>query len=93
MLLVRQTSRDEGSVGNQHAENQESQEFDWDLDEVEGQPYLPSPWEIERCCREIRAGWSEAEYRKRAGQRVGPLEIAITPCRVSLYDLGVLDYS
>ena len=88
MLLVRQTTSN-----GRPAINEEIEEFDWEMEEAEGQPYLPSPWEIERCCREIRSGWSESEYRKRAGQRIEPLEIATTPCRVALFDLGPLDFS
>jgi hypothetical protein len=88
MLLVRQTSSDERELLDDHVE-----ELDWEMEEVEGQPYLPSPWEIQRRCREIRRSWSESEHRKRAGYNVGPLEIATSPCRVSLYEAGHLDFS
>ena len=88
MQLLTQTPLNERDLLDENLE-----ELDWELEEAEGQPYLPSPWEIERCCREIRRGWSESEYRKRAGYRAGPLEIATSPCRVSLYDASHLDFS
>jgi len=31
--------------------------------------YLPTPEEISAACREIQAGWSEAERRRRRGYR------------------------
>lgn len=74
-------------------QHQNLEELDWEMEEAEGQPYLPSPWEIQRLCSEIRRNWSEAEYRKRAGHRVEPLEIATTPCRILLSDLSSVDFS
>lgn len=46
--------------------------------------YLPSQEEIERCCREIRRGWSESEHRRRAGLGVNRLRLAVFPCRTYL---------
>ena len=92
MLLLRQTSLNEHQDLDHHTEDS-----DWEtshyLEESDNQPYLPSPQEIERHCREIRRSWSEAEYRKRAGHRTQPLELATTPCRISFYDLFYLDHS
>jgi hypothetical protein len=88
MLLLTQTPSTERLLLDENIE-----ELDWEMEEADGQPYLPTPWEIQRCCREIRRGWSESEYRKRAGYSVRPLEIAATPCRVSMHEAGHLDFS
>jgi hypothetical protein len=55
-----------------------------DLPTSEWTTYLPSQEEIERCCREIRRGWSESEHRRRAGVAVNRLRLAVLPCRTYL---------
>ncbi len=84
ILSERQLSEEQPSYS-------QDQEFDWDVAQSEGadnQPYLPSPWEIQEICREIRSGWSEAEHRRRAGYISAPLQLAVRPCRISLCDVG-----
>jgi len=37
--------------------------------------YAPTPWEIAAECKQIQAGWTEAERRRRQSQVVEPLEV------------------
>ncbi len=74
-----------------HRPETADEEYDWASpasEQADNQPYLPSPWEIEQVCREIRRGWSEAEHRRRAGHTSAPLRLAVRPCRISLCDAG-----
>jgi hypothetical protein len=40
---------------------------------------LPSPEQIEAAAAEIRAGWSEAEFSKRAGVGYAPWSFPVVP--------------
>lgn len=50
--------------------------------------YIPTPDEIERACREIRAGWTDLEYRRRyVGSETPRVSVRI----VRLRDVAHLD--
>ena len=68
----------------QHRSQPETESSAEDSPGGEWTTYLPSQEEIERCCREIRRGWSESEHRRRAGLASNRLRLAIFPCRTYL---------
>ena len=53
--------------------------------EADNQPYLPSPWEIEEICREIRSGWSEVGTSAAGGIYL----YSVAACRSPLPNLAV----
>jgi hypothetical protein len=46
----------------------------------------PTPDQIRRECERIRAGWTDADYRARAG--VTPIDWPVTPPTVRVRDIG-----